>query len=306
VRIALDARKLFDGGIGTYIRELLSALSTSYPQDEWIALVDPADAGRVRWRGPVLEHPVHARKYGLAEHVVVPAEARRAGAELLHAPHYTLPLGWSGPSVVTIHDLIHIRFARFHRPGTALYARLMAGLAARRAAVVIADSEATKRDVVELLGTRAERVRVVPLGVSRDLKPADDATVARFLAERRLPERYVLYVGARTRTSSCCCAPGPRCGPPNVRRSCFPASRGARTNRSQHSRARSAWRAGSGSRASCATTSSSPASTAAPRCSSSHRSPRASACRRSRPWRAACRCSRAMPARFLKCWATPA
>jgi glycosyltransferase involved in cell wall biosynthesis len=118
-------------------------------------------------------------------------------AELLHAPHYTLPLGWNGPAVVTIHDLIHVRFARLQKPGVALYARVMAGLAARRAAVVIADSEATKRDVVELLGTPAAKVRVVPLGVSPLLKPVAAADVAVFRTDHALPAEYVLYVGAR-------------------------------------------------------------------------------------------------------------
>jgi glycosyltransferase involved in cell wall biosynthesis len=197
--VALDARKLFDGGIGTYIRELLRALAAAHANDEWIALVDPADTGRVRWPGNVRECPVRAGKYGFAEHVAVPAAARRAGAELLHAPHYTLPLGWSGRSVVTIHDLIHVRFARFHRPGAALYARAMAGLAARRARVVITDSEATKRDVVELLNAPADKVRVVPLGVSPAIRRVDAQAAARFREERQLPQDYVLYVGARKR-----------------------------------------------------------------------------------------------------------
>jgi len=199
VRVALDARKLFDGGIGTYIRGLFGALSASYPRDEWILLVDPGDRGRVRWPGRVDERPVRAGKYGLLEHFAVPAAARRAGAELLHAPHYTLPLMWRGPCVVTIHDLIHIRFPRFHPPGAATYARFMAGAAARRARVVIADSEATKRDVVELLRVPAGKVRTVALGVSPAIRRVDADEATRFRAARALPDRYVLYVGARKR-----------------------------------------------------------------------------------------------------------
>jgi len=199
VRVALDARKLFDGGIGTYIQGLVRALAVDHPHDEWNALVDPADAGRALWPPAVRERVVRAGKYGLAEHFAVPAEARRAGAELLHAPHYTLPLAWGGPSVVTIHDLIHIRFPRFHRPGVALYARVMAGLAAKRARIVIADSEATKRDIVELLGTPEEKLRVVSLGVSSRIQRRPAEEVARFCEERGLPEGYLLYVGARKR-----------------------------------------------------------------------------------------------------------
>jgi glycosyltransferase involved in cell wall biosynthesis len=199
MKIALDARKLFDGGIGTYIRGLLGSLARDPRGDEFVALVDPAHAGRVAWPGPVAERPAVAGKYGLAEQWVVPAAARAAGAQLLHAPHYTLPLGWGGPSVVTIHDLIHLRYPQFHPPGAAVYARVVAGGAVARARVVLADSEFTRQDVIERLDASPARVRVVHLAVSEGLvRPAADA-VAAFRAERGLPEAYVLYVGARKR-----------------------------------------------------------------------------------------------------------
>jgi glycosyltransferase involved in cell wall biosynthesis len=197
LRVAVDARKLYDGGIGTYIRGLVGALAVACPHDEWTVLVDPAHEGAMRWPGSVREVAVRAGKYGLAEHFIVPAAARGVHADLLHAPHYTLPLGWNGPAVVTIHDLIHVRFARFHKPGAGLYARTVAGLAVRRAAVVIADSEATRRDILEFLAAPPEKVRVVPLGVSPLLKPAAAADIAVFRTDHALPAEYVLYVGAR-------------------------------------------------------------------------------------------------------------
>jgi glycosyltransferase involved in cell wall biosynthesis len=199
MRIAVDARKLYDGGIGTYVRGLLGSLVVGNPHDEYTALVDPVHLGSMRWPGVVHERGVRAGKYGLAEHFVVPRAARRVRAELLHAPHYTLPLGWGGPSVVTIHDLIHVRFAHLHRPGVGVYARFVAGMAVRRASVVIADSAATQRDVVELLGARPDKVRVVPLGVSPLLQPVPAVDIAVFRADRLLPAQYVLYVGARKR-----------------------------------------------------------------------------------------------------------
>src|SRR5262249_26539182 len=180
-------------------RGLWSALAAAEPGSEWIALVDPADAGRVRWPGAVRERPGRAGKYGLAEHIVVPAAARAAAAGVLHAPRYTLPPGWGGAPGGSIFALIHIRFSRFHRPGAGIYARLVAGLAARRADAVIASSQVTRRDVLELLAPPPERVHVVPLGVSAAIRRAAGADVARFRAERGLPAEYVLYVGARKR-----------------------------------------------------------------------------------------------------------
>ena len=196
--VGLDARKLRDGGIGTYIRGLLGALAEAPRGHRFVALVDPADRGRLaRPDGRVREVPVRAGKYGLGEHLVVPRAARRAGVELLHEPHYTLPLGWRGPAVVTIHDLIHVRFPQFFPPGAALYARAMAGAAARRARLVLVDSSHTRREAVELLRVPEAKVRVVPLGVPRGFAPASAAEAAAFRAVRGLPAGYLLYVGAR-------------------------------------------------------------------------------------------------------------
>lgn len=197
--VAWDARKLNDGGIGTYIRGVIGALALAPDSYSLVALMDPSDLGRTPWPGAVREAAVSAGKYGLAEHWRVPAAARQAGAMLLHAPHYTLPLGWSGPSVVTIHDLIHVRFAQFHPPGAGLYARFMAGAAAHRARVVCADSEFTKRDVVEMLRVPPDKVVVTPLGVARSFTPVERAEAAAFRGRAGLPEGYVLYVGARKR-----------------------------------------------------------------------------------------------------------
>jgi glycosyltransferase involved in cell wall biosynthesis len=196
--VGIDARKLFDGGIGTYIRGLLGALAARPEARGLVAIVAPEDRGRVAWpAGRVREVPVRARKYGFREHLTVPRAMRQAGVDLLHAPHYTLPLGWRGPAIVTIHDLIHVRFPRFHPPGSALYARAMAGAAARRARAVITDSEHGRQDVIELLEIPPAKVHVVPLGVAAGLRPPAKEQSDAWRMAHHLPADYLLYVGAR-------------------------------------------------------------------------------------------------------------
>ena len=197
--VALDGRKLLDGGIGTYIRGLLGAYAAVPDADRVVALVDPAQRARVAACGAVSVATVRAGKYGLLEHFVVASAARDAHADLLHEPHYTLPLGWRGRSVVTIHDLTHLRLPHLFPPGAALYARAMAGSAARRARFVITPSEAARRDVIERLGVGEAKVHAIALGVSPVFAPIAPQAVAEFRVAHQLPLGYVLYVGAHRR-----------------------------------------------------------------------------------------------------------
>ncbi len=196
--IGIDARKLRDGGIGTYVRHLIEALLLEPRGHRFALFLDPKDFGTTTWSDRVTrEIAVRAGKYSIAEHWVLAAAARAALVDLFHAPHYTLPLAWNGRAVVTIHDLIHVRHPQFFPAGAALYARTIAGLAARRSRVVIANSEHTRGDIIEALDVPPERVRVIPLGVASSIARRDAAAVAAYRRAHALPEDYLLYVGAR-------------------------------------------------------------------------------------------------------------
>jgi glycosyltransferase involved in cell wall biosynthesis len=96
---------------------------------------------------------------------------RARGADVLHCPTYRGPLGSSVPLVVTVHDLAVFRhpdaFNRWSRLyGPRVIPRVLS--AARR---VIAVSEFTRRELVELLGVPEERIRVIPNGVDATFSP---------------------------------------------------------------------------------------------------------------------------------------
>src|SRR5689334_18270203 len=106
-RIAIDARKLGDFGIGTYLETLLAGLARLDGDERYVVLVAPG--AELPVASPRFERVVaRARKYGALEHVTLPWLARRHGARLYHAPHYVLPWLTGRPSVVTIHDVIHL------------------------------------------------------------------------------------------------------------------------------------------------------------------------------------------------------
>lgn len=138
--IFVDASPLKDQnslrGIGVYVRELLRAFSELDPIPEQIST----------------------------------DEAEAASADLRHWTALPRSLNRETRNVVTVHDLIPLRYPhtvfRPWRPRVFLsYLRRLFGL--RTATLLIADSECTKSDLVRILRVPEERVRVVPLGVSR-------------------------------------------------------------------------------------------------------------------------------------------
>jgi len=116
---------------------------------------------------------------------LLPRQAARAGLDVVHCTTYRAPLRSRVPTVVTVHDLAVLRYPEFFPAWTRLYARTWLRPTLRAAARVIAVSEFTKREVVELAGVPEDRVRVVP-------NAADPA----FTAEGPAAEGdYVLAVG---------------------------------------------------------------------------------------------------------------
>ncbi|HEX2481044.1 MAG TPA: glycosyltransferase family 1 protein [Methylomirabilota bacterium] len=178
MRVAFDARKVDDFGIGTYIQGLLDALPAIGEPESLVAYLPPGRPPSVpsvaAWGARALWHPVSARPYSVRELWQLALAARRDRADLYHAPHYVCPPWLPCPAVVTVHDLIHLRFPVRHRhPLAPLYARLMLRLAVRRAHRLITVSESTRRDLVERLGARPERIRVIPNGVGAPFAPPE-------------------------------------------------------------------------------------------------------------------------------------
>ncbi len=198
MRIGVDARKWRDGGIGTYIRNLLAVFLDRPQPHRFIVFLLREDIGSLARPGsPAEEVRVRAGKYSISEHWLLARAARRAGVDLYHSPHYTLPLPIHCPAVVTVHDLIHVRFSRFFPAGAGIYTRTIAGAAVRKARIVLVDSAHVRQDVMEILGVPEARIRVIPLGVSNQFAPRPADETDRFLRGRSLPSAYFLYVGAR-------------------------------------------------------------------------------------------------------------
>lgn len=128
------------------------------------------------------------------EQFVAPAVLLRSRPDVLFCPLNVVPLLAPCPTVVTVHDLAFLRF-NLHQTAKRRYLSALTRLSVKRAAHVITVSEFTRHEVLELLGVSPARVTAIPNGRDERFAPIDGVTVERFRADRRLPPRFVLFVG---------------------------------------------------------------------------------------------------------------
>jgi glycosyltransferase involved in cell wall biosynthesis len=178
------------GGMEIAARELIPELVAAAPEYRFTAFVNREAAAR---RGepwgelmPAVTVPVNAAsrvQWVAGEQTLLPAMASRVGVGLLHSMGSTAPLIGAFRRIVTIHDVIYARFPEAHPGIRNRGMRLLVPAAARRSRRVIADSQATRDDLISLLGVSGEKIDVVPLGIGsvRRSDPLDEgATRAKF------------------------------------------------------------------------------------------------------------------------------
>jgi glycosyltransferase involved in cell wall biosynthesis len=199
MKIAIDARKWRDYGIGTYVRNLVRHLARIDRETTYFLFCDKGDAATLRdLAGNFVPVVDGSAGYSFSEHVTIPAKLRRLGADLLHSPHYVLPFLCPRPTVVTIHDCIHLLFPEYLPNRAALhYARLMMGRAVERSALVFTVSEASRRDILRFY-PRAdpERVIVVPNAIDPAiLEHPGEEEMERVRERYQIRGRFLLFAG---------------------------------------------------------------------------------------------------------------
>ena len=198
MRVAIDARKLHDFGIGTYIRNLLRQLARIDRETDYILLSAETDLDVAAQLGPNFRSVLEpSPNYSLREQIHIPWVLRRERPDVYHAPHYVLPPAVPCRSVVTIHDCIHLMFPQY-LPNKAAYAYARASMwaAVKRSTRILTVSEASKRDILHFFNVSPEKIVVAYNAIDDHfwLTPAEEE-VARVRERYQLDHQFVLYVG---------------------------------------------------------------------------------------------------------------
>lgn len=195
ISVAFDGRKYSDYGIGTYVRHLIDGFARHPSTPRLTLFTSPTNPGPSHVPSSWTRTEVPFRGYSLGELLLFGREIRASGCDLFHTPHYTTPARPGLPTVVTIHDLIHLRFPGIFSPLQRSYARLMVGHAVRSASIILSPSEATKRDLTAFVNADPAKIKVTPLGVDGLFRPQSEEAIALFRSKYSLPSRYVLFLG---------------------------------------------------------------------------------------------------------------
>jgi glycosyltransferase involved in cell wall biosynthesis len=199
MKIAIDARKWRDYGIGTYVRNLVRHLARLDRETTYFLFCPSADQATLRDLAenfvPVVDD---SRGYRLQEHISIPQKLRSLGVDLFHTPHYVLPLLCRGRSVVTIHDCIHLLFPEYLPNSYAKhYAKFMMGQAISRSEMILTVSDASRNDILRFYpDADPEKLHVVPNAIDPAIldEPSEE-DMARVRERYQIRGRFVLYAG---------------------------------------------------------------------------------------------------------------
>ncbi len=199
MKIGLDCRMLgpAQGGLGRYTEQLVHNLLRIDSHNEYVLFLRQANFASVTTSNPrVTKVLADIPWYSWREQREWPALLATHHLDLMHFPHWNIPLAYQGRFVVTIHDLIMYHFPRPEATtlGPLKYwvkdriARYVTKQAAKRAQHILTTSEFTKRDLVQTLGISHEKITVTYQAPTLLPAPSPSAVTT--------DKPYALYVGS--------------------------------------------------------------------------------------------------------------
>ena len=190
-------------GVASYVINLLAALQDEDRENVYDILIPADETQLVPLRNPNFRMTAVPRALSnpvpniLWHNLALPVRCRREKYDLVHVPSYRrLPWIKGAPIVATVHDLATLHIAGKYDAARMFYNRRMVPSLIRRADHVVAVSQFTRDDIVNLVGYPPERITVIYSGINHAVyKPVSKAECAARLAGKyRIEKPYVVFV----------------------------------------------------------------------------------------------------------------
>ncbi len=197
-----DGLSSIAGGIGQYVRSLVKHLASIAPDDQFVLVYARArgvrpfalpSASNISWvEIPIPRLLLHRFLWPLLGKPLI--ESFTGPLDVLHITLTTTRVPTQVPTVVTIYDLFPEKYPDHFKPSGRFFRKGLLKQAKEQAHAIIAISEATKHDIVELLGMTADSIAVIHLGLPRRTAPPSTLE-AGFIRRYTLQQPYILFVG---------------------------------------------------------------------------------------------------------------
>lgn len=201
MKIAFDAKRFFHNtsGLGNYSRDLVRILAKYFPENEYILLnKNKSERGSDILKNSNV-HFVETSKGSLSRQLKMGKDAQKQNADIFHGLSGELPLKWSKEpikKIVTIHDLIFVRYPQYYSFFDRKIHLWKFKKAANSVDKIIAISEQTKKDIIEFLKVPESKIEVIYQGCHKAFKEQQsDDFIQQTKLKFNLPERFILNVG---------------------------------------------------------------------------------------------------------------
>ncbi len=208
-RIGIDAR--FYGpegtGIGRYVEKLLENLELIDQKNEYFVFLRTSNFHLYNPKNPnFTKIKADARWYSVKEQVIMPAILVKEKLDLVHFPHFNVPLLYPGKFVVTIHDLTKSNFgssaastkiAPVYLTKQNIY-KLTLRQAVTRAKIVFTPSQYVKTQLVTNMKVDSKKIAVTPEGADEFYEPQlspSEGKIKEVFGKYSVKSPYVIFVG---------------------------------------------------------------------------------------------------------------
>ncbi len=201
MKIAYDAKRFFHNtsGLGNYSRDLIRILSKYFPENEYILLhKNKSERGEDILADPHVRF-VETSKGNMSRQFKMGKDAQKQDADIFHGLSGELPLKWDKKpikKVVTIHDLIFVRYPQYYSFFDRKIHLWKFKKAASSSDTIIAISEQTKRDIIQFLKVPETKIEVIYQGCHQAFKEQQSEEFIQQTKDKfKLPKRFILNVG---------------------------------------------------------------------------------------------------------------
>ena len=206
MKIGYDAKRMFHNntGLGNYSRDLVRIMATYYPDNQYFLYnPKPAKIDRLTLTPQMtVRQPdewLYRKFPALWRSKFITSDLKKDNLDIYHGLSGELPFGIQNTgikSVVTIHDLIFLRYPELYKPIDRKFYTLKFKYAAKHADQIVAISEQTKQDIIHFFKINPEKIKVIYQGCHQAFKETySDEFKAAIRQKFNLPDNFILNVG---------------------------------------------------------------------------------------------------------------